>query len=169
MLNRVADASILAIEDLKGNIDAAALDRAIGMAQRAGFIHIVGYGPASWIAAYLLHGLTRLEYRCRRIESPAEAALRTFSSLGSDDLLLAVSFSDDDDSAARLAAAARARGMRVVAFGHSIGHPLAAASDLFIALPVSRDSRFEPWAARIAVVQAMLLALEKRRAERAAC
>ena len=169
MLNRVADASILAIEDLKRKIDAADLDRAVRMMQRANVIHIVGYGPASWIAAYLSYGLNQLECRCRRIDSQPGMALKKISSLGSNDLLLAVCLSDDDDSAARIAAAARMRGIRAIAFAHSISHPLAAASDLFMAMPVSRDSRFQPWAARLAFAQVVLLALEKRQAGHTAC
>lgn len=164
MLNEVADSSIHAIEDLKKNIDAAAFARAVEMLDDAGSIHVVGYRSASWIAAYLFYGLTELGYRCYRIDPPANAARRNISLLGADDLLLAVCLSNDDDSAVRVAEAAREREVPVLAFAHSAEHPLAAASDHFIAVPVSPERRYQPWAVRMVFTQALLAALEARRA-----
>lgn len=164
MLNEVADSSILAIEDLKKNIDAAAFARAVEMLDGAGTIHIVGYRSASWITAYLFYGLTELGCRCYRIDSPENAARRNISVLGADDLLLAVCLSNDDDSAVRVAEAAREREIPVLAFAHSAEHPLAVASDHFIAVPVSPERRYRPWAVRMVFAQGLLAALEARRA-----
>ena len=164
MLNEIADSSILAIEELKRNVDAAALHRAVEMLDGARSIHVVGYRPASWVAAGLFDGLTQLGCRCHRIVSPADSALRTVSALGADDLLLTICFSDDDDSAVRVAAAAQARKVPVLAIAHRIDHPLAGVSSLFMAIPASPESKFEPWAARMMFAQALILALEKRRA-----
>ena len=164
MLNDVADSSILAIEDLKKNIDAAAFARAVEMLDSAGSIHVVGYRSASWVATYLFYGLTELGCRCYRIASPANAAPPNISFLGADDLLLAVCLSNDDDSAVRVAKAAREREVPVLAFAHSAEHPLAAASDHFIAVPVSPERRYQPWAVRMVFAQTLLAALEARRA-----
>ncbi len=166
MLNEVADATIIAIEDLKENVDAAVLRRAAEMLDSANTIHVAGYRQASWIAAYLFYDLTRLGCRCYRLDSPDGAAQRNVSVLGAGDLLLAVCFSDDDDSAVRVAAAARAREVPVLAFAHSTEHPLAGVSNLFIAMPASPARRFQPWAARMMFAQAFVFALEKRRAGR---
>ncbi len=169
MLNEVADSSILAIEDFKRNVDAAALDRAVKMLADANSIHIVGYRQASWIAACLFDGLVQLGCRCHRIESPANVARRVVSALGASDLLLAVCLSDDDDSAVRVATGAQAKEIPVLAFAHRADNPLAGASNLFMAMPASPESRFEPWGAHMTFAQALLLALEKRRAGRTAC
>ncbi len=169
MLNEVADSSILAIEDFKRNVDAAAMDRAVKMLADANSIHVVGYRQASWIAACLFDGLVQLGCRCHRIDSPASVARRAVSALGASDLLLAVCLSDDDDSAVRVAAAAQAKEIPVLALAHRGDHLLAGASDLFMAMPASPESRFEPWGARMMFAQALLLALEKRQAGRAAC
>ena len=178
MLNEVADATIIAIEDLKENVDAAVLRRAAEMLDSANTIHVAGYRQASWIAAYLFYDLTRLGCRCYRLDSPDGAAQRNVSVLGAGDLLLAVCFSDDDDSAVRVAAAASA---------HSTEHPLAGVSRRArfryspsrirpsTPWPVSQTSssrcrpparRFQPWAARMMFAQALVFALEKRRAGR---
>ena len=166
MLHNVADMSIAAIEELKRNVDAVALRQAIGMLDRARSIHIVGYRPASWIAAYLFYGLTQLGCRCFRVESPADAAQRHVSALDREDLVVAICLSDDDASAVRVAAAAQARGVPVLAFANSADHPLAVASSLFIPLPEFPERRFQPWAPRMTFVQALLAALEAYRAER---
>ena len=166
MLNEVADASILAIEDLKKNVDAAALGRAVGMLDGADTIHVVGYGQASWIAGYLFYGLTQLGCRCYRLDSPGGAARQSVSALGSDDLVLAVCLSDDDESAVEVAAAARARAVPVLSIAHSAEHPLALASSLFIAMPVVPQHRLQPWAVHMVFAQALLAMLEARRAER---
>lgn len=164
MLNKVANSSILAIEDLKKNIDAAAFARAVEMLDGAGSIHVVGCRSASWVAAYLFYGLTELGCRCYRIDSPGNAARRNISFLGTNDLLLAVCFSNDDDSAVGAAEAARKREVPVLAFAHSPEHPLAVASDHFIAVPVSPERRYQPWAVRMVFAQALLGALEALRA-----
>lgn len=164
MLNEVADSSILAIEDLKKNIDAAAFARAVEMLDGAGSIHVVGYRSASWIAAYLFYGLTELGRRCYRIDAPASAARRNISVLGADDLLLAVCLSNDDDSTVRVAEAAQEREVPVLAFSHSAEHPLAVASDHFIAVPVFPERGYQPWAVRVVFAQALLAALEGCRA-----
>ena len=169
MLNEVADSSILAIEDFMMNVDAAALGRAVKMLADANSIHVVGYRQASWIAACLFDGLVQLGCRCHRIEEPANLAQRVVSALGADDLLLAVCLSDDDDSAVRVAKAAQARKVPVLAFAHRADHLLAGASSLFMAMPASPESRFEPWGAHMMFAQALLLALEKHRAKRTAC
>lgn len=169
MLNEVADSSILAIEDFKKNVDAAALDRAVRMLADASSIHVVGYRQASWVAACLFDGLTQLGCRCHRIEAPASVAARIASALGANDLLLALCLSDDDDSAVRVATAARAREVPVLGFAHRADHLLAGASNLFMAMPASPESRLEPWGAHMMFAQVLLVALEKRRAERSAC
>ncbi len=166
MLNEVADASILAIEDLKKKIDAPALARAVDMLDSADSIHVAGYGQASWIAGYLFYDLTRLGCRCYRLDSPAGTARQIVSALGADDLVVAVCLSDDDDSAVRVAAAARAREVPVLAFAHSIEHPLSRVSSLFIAMPASPGLRPQPWAVRMVFAQALLATLEARRTGR---
>ena len=166
MLNGIADSSILAIEELKRNIDSAALRRAVEMLDGARSIHVIGYRRASWIADYLFYGLTQLGRRCHRITPPSNEARQSVSALTVDDLLLAVCLSDDDDPAAKVAAAAQAREVPVLAFAHSTEHPLATLSTLFIELPASPERRFQPWAARMVFVQALLAALEAWRAER---
>jgi len=169
MLNEVADSSILAIENFKRNVDAVALGRAVKMLADANSIHIVGYRQASWIAVCLFDGLVQLGCRCHRIEEPADVAQRVVSALGADDLLLAVCLSGDDDSAVRVAKAAQAGQVPVLAFAHKADHPLAGASNLFMAMPASPESRFEPRAAHMMFAQVLILALEKRRAGRTAC
>ncbi|MYE02168.1 MAG: SIS domain-containing protein [Alphaproteobacteria bacterium] len=166
MLREVADRSILGIEDLKRNVDAGALHQAIQMLDQARSIHVVGYRPASWVAAYLFYGLTQLGCRCFRIDLPADAAQRHIALLETEDLLVAVCLSDDDDSAVRVASAARKRRIPVLAFAHSADHPLAVASDLFISFPEYPERRLQPWAPHITFAQALLAALEARRAER---
>ena len=166
MLNDIADSSILAIEELKRNIDSAALHRAVEMLDGARSIHVIGYNRASWIAGYLFYGLTQLGCRCHRIASPSDEVRQSVSVLNVDDLLLAVCLSDDDNSAARFAAAAQAHEVPVLAFAHSTEHPLAALSSLFIEMPASSERHFQPWAAHMVFIQALIAALEARRAER---
>lgn len=166
MLNEVADASILAIENLKENVDAAALRRAVEMLDGADTIHVVGCEQDSWIASYLFYELTRLDCRCYRLNSPGDTARLNVSPLGAGDLVVAVCLSDDDDSAVRVAAAARAREVPVLAFAHSIEHPLSSVSSCFIAMPASPGLRLQPWAVRMVFAQALLAMLEARRSAR---
>ena len=166
MLNEVSDSSIRAIEELKRRVDADALRRAVEMLDGAGSIHVVGYNHASWIARYLFFGLTQLGCRCHRIASLADTARQYVSALDADDLVVAICFSGDDDSAVQVASAARAREVPVLAFAHSADHPLAGASSLFVAIPTSPARRFQPSAAHMVFAQALLAAVEARRAER---
>ena len=166
MLNEVSDSSIRAIEELKRRVDADALRRAVEMLDSAGSIHVVGYNQASWIARYLFFCLTQLGCRCCRIASPADAARQNVSALGTDDLVVAMCLSGDDDSAVQVASAARAREVPVLAFAHSAEHPLAGVSSHFVAIPTSPARRFQPSAAHMVFAQALLAAVEARRAER---
>lgn len=167
MLHEVADSSILAIEELQGSVDRAALRRAMEMLDGARSIHVVGYRPAGWLAAYLFYGFTQLGCRCYRIDAPADAAQRNIEVLDAEDLLVAICLSDDDDSALRVASSAQARQIPVLAFAHAADHPLAAVSSLFIPFPAFSGRQFQPWAPRMVFAQALLATFEAYRVERA--
>ena len=94
ILNGFADASALALEHLKADIDGGALREAVRMMDGAKAIYVIGQRRAFPVAAYLAYGLIRLEYRCHLLDSVGGMVPQQVATMRSDDLLIAVSFAE---------------------------------------------------------------------------
>ena len=168
ILHGFTDASVLALEHLKVDIDSDTLREAVRMMDRAGAIYVIGQRRAFPVAAYLAYGLTRLEYRCHLLDSVGGMVPQQIATLGSDDLLIAVSFAEYAQPVVDVVGDAHIRDVPVLAITDSLASPLARNSSRYFVVRDTEVHRFRPLAAPIVLAQSLIIALGYYRDARAA-
>ena len=159
ILNEFANASILALEHLKGDIDGEQLQKAVHMMDNANNIYAIGQRRAFPVASYLAYGLTRLEYRCHLLDSVGGMLPQQVASLNHNDLLVAVSFAEYAQPVVDAVSDAHIRNVPVLAITDAITSPLARHSALCFIVRDAKVHRFRPLAAPIVLAQSLIIAL----------
>ena len=159
ILNGFADASVVALQHLKADIDGDALRQAVHMMDSAKSIYIIGQRRAFPVAAYLAYGLIRLEYRCHLLDSVGGMLPQQVATIGLDDLFVAVSFAEYAQQVVDVVSDAHIRKVPVVAITDSMASPLARNSSLYFEVRDAEVHRFRPLAAPIVLAQSLIIAL----------
>ena len=159
ILHGFSEASVLALEHLKADIDGDALREAIRMLDGANSIYVIGQGRAFPVAAYLAYGLIRLEYRCHLLDSVGGMLPQQVATIGIDDLLVAVSFAGYNRPVVDAVSDARIRNVPVLAVIDSMASSLARNSSLHIVVGDTEVHRFRPLTAPIVLAQSLIIAL----------
>lgn len=158
-LDALADASVLAIDWLKHDLDANKLRQAVQMLEKARFICVLGQRQAFPVAACLSLGLLKLGRRCQLLDSGAGMLPHHIASLTPDDLLVAVGLSDFSRTVLETVPEAHARGVPVLAVSNSQTEPLARYSSLNLVVRDPEVHHFEPLAPYIVLMQSLVIAL----------
>lgn len=159
ILNALSDASVLAIDRLKHDLDANKLRQAVQMLEKARFICVLGQRQAFPVAACLSLGLLKLGRRCQLLDSGAGMLPHHIASLTPDDLLVAVGLSDFSRAVLDTVPEARDRGVPVLAISNSQTDPLARHSSLNLVVRDPEVHQFEPLAPYIVLAQTLVIAL----------
>ena len=159
ILNALSDASVLAIDRLKHDLDANKLRQAVQMLEKARFICVLGQRQAFPVAACLSLGLLKLGRRCQLLDSGAGMLPHHIASLTPDDLLVAVGLSDFSRAVLDTVPEARERGVPVLAISNSQTNPLARHSSLSLVVRDPELHQFEPLAPYIVLAQTLVIAL----------
>ena len=159
ILNEFADASTLALNHLKADIDGDALREAIRMMDGAKAIYVIGQRRGFPVAAYLAYGLIRLEYRCHLLDSVGGMVPQQVATLNADDLLIAVSFAEYAQPVVDVVSDAHIRKVPVLAVTDSMASPLARNSSLYFVVRDAEVHRFRPLTAPIVLAQSLIIAL----------
>lgn len=159
ILNALSDASVLAIDQLKHDLDANKLRQAVQMLEKARFICVLGQRQAFPVAACLSLGLLKLGRRCQLLDSGTGMLPHHIASLTPDDLLVAVGLSDFSRAVLDTVPEARERGVPVLAISNSQTNPLARHSSLSLVVRDPELHQFEPLAPYIVLAQTLVIAL----------
>ena len=162
VLNAMADASVLAIEHLKANIDAETLTEAVRLMARARTVYVIGRGRALPVTACLSYGLIELQSRCVLLDSVAGMVAQQVVSMDAHDLLIAAGFSDESTPLVEAVAAAHARQIPVMSITDSLASPLARHSSVCFVIRDAQFYRFAPVAAHVVLAQSLVIALRYR-------
>ena len=163
ILHALADASVLAIDRIKHDIDANDLRQAVRMLEQARFICVLGQRQAFPIAASLSLGLLKLGCRCQLLDSGAGMLPQHIASLTPDDLLVVVGLSDFSRTVLETIPQAREREVPVLAISNSQTNPLARNSSLNLVLSDPEMQQVEPLAPYIVLAQTLVVALASTR------
>ena len=166
ILNALADASTMAINQLKHDLEADKLRLAVQMLDQARSIHVLGQRQAFPVAACLSLGLLKLGCRCHLLDSAAGMLPHQIASLNREDLLVVVGLSDFSRMALEAVPEAHARGVPILAISNSQTNPLARHSSLSLMVRDPELHHFEPLAPYIVLVQTLVIALSSTRESR---
>ena len=159
ILHGFADASAVALDHLKADVDGDSLREAVRMMDGAKAIFVIGQRRAFPVAAYLSYGLIRLEYRCHLLDSVGGMLPQQVATIGVDDLLVAVSFAEYAPPVVDVVSDAHIRKVPVLAITDSMASPLARNSRLYFVVRDAEVHRFRPLAAPIVLAQSLIIAL----------
>ena len=159
ILHGFADASAVALDHLKADIDGDALREAVRMMDGAKAIYVIGQRRGFPVAAYLAYGLIRLEYRCHLLDSVGGMLPQQVATIGADDLFVAVSFAEYAQPVVDVVSDAHIRKVPVLAITDSMASPLARNSSLYFVVRDAEVHRFRPLAAPIVLAQSLIIAL----------
>ena len=159
ILHGFADASALALNHLKTDIDGDALRDAVRMMDAAKQIYVIGQRRAFPVAAYVAYGLIRLEYQCLLLDSVGGMLPQQVATIGVDDLLIAVSFAEYAQPVVDVVSDAHIRNVPVLAITDSMASPLARNSSLYFVVRDAEVHRFRPLAPPIVLAQSLIIAL----------
>ena len=163
-LNAMADASALAIEHLKANVDADTLAEAVRLMASASTVYIVGRGRAAPVTACLAHGLIELRTRCVLLDSVPGMLAQRLASIEAEDLLIAVGLGDDSAPLVEAVATVHARQLPVLAIADSLASPLSRHSSACFVIRDAEIRRFAPLSAHLVLAQSLIIALGYRKA-----
>ena len=159
ILEEFADSSMLALGTLKGDIDGETLREAIRMIDGAQSLYVIGQRRAFPVAAYLAYGLTRLEYPCHLLDSVGGMLPQQVATIGTHDVLLAVSFAEYAPPVVEAVSDAHIRNIPVLAITDSLTSPLARNSSLCFVVRDAEVHRFRPLAGPMVLAQSMIISL----------
>lgn len=124
VLDHLAAASIHALEHLRAEVRADALDRAVAVLADAEIIHVMAQRRAFPVAAYFGYSLSHLERRINLIDSIGGMVEQQARCMAPGDVLLAVSFEPYAPDTVAVARAAADRGIPIVAITDHALSPL---------------------------------------------
>lgn len=159
ILNEFANASTLALDHLKADMNGDELREAVQMMDSADATYVIGQRRAFPVAAYLAYGLIRLEYRCSLLDSVGGMVPQQVATMSENDLLIGVSFAEYAQPVVEAISDAHIRNVRVLAITDSLMSPLARNSTLCFVVRDTEVHRFRPLAAPIVLAQSLVIAL----------
>ena len=163
-LDAMADASVLAIEQLKATVDADTLTEAVRLMASANTVYLLGRDRAAPVTSCLAHGLIELRTRCVLLDSVPGMAAQQIASIDAEDLLIAVGLGSNSGLLVEAVATVHARRLPVLAVTDSMANPLARHSSACFVIPDTDIGRFAPLSAHLVLAQSLIIALGYRKA-----
>ena len=163
VLNALSDASVLAVNQLKYDLQAADLRQAVQMLEQARSIHVLGQRQAFPVAACLSIGLLKLGCRCHLLDTAAGMLPHQIASLTPEDLLVVVGLADFSRTVLATVPEAREREVPVLSISNSQTNPLARNSSLNLLVRDPKLHHFEPLAPYVVLAQTLVIALARAR------
>ncbi len=162
-LQAFADASVLAIEGLKAQIDAEALTEALRLLDGARRIHVIGHGRVWPISLCLVGGLIEIERAASALDGLAGTIGKQLGTIDSDDLLIALDCGEESPELVDAIVGVRARRIPVIAITDSAVSAIARHASVSVVVPEADIRPFPPLAAHVVLAQSLVFALHDRR------
>ncbi len=164
LLHGFLHAARVSIDHLEQTIDHAALAQAVAVLARARTICLLGVRRVYPVVVYLNYALQTLGARCELADHAGGMARRQVELLGTDDAVLAVSFTPYASETLELARSAAAAGVPVVAITDSPFSPLAQLARVWMEVAETDLGGFRSLSATLALATALSVALMEQRA-----
>lgn len=161
-LRALANASVLAIEELNARVDAESLTETVRLLRPAHTVHVIGRGRGWPIALCLAHGLTALRRACSVPDGLAANLARQVATMDPGDVLIAIGLGEESPEVLDAIDTALARKVPVVAITDSELGALARRSSVYFAIRDPDIRPFPPLAAHVVLAQSLILALDQR-------
>jgi DNA-binding MurR/RpiR family transcriptional regulator len=158
-----SDAAQKSLKDLKERIDPAVLDRAVAKLAQARIIYLVGLRRSFPIACYMAYAFGKLGVRHVLIDSIGGMAPEEMSFAGTEDAVLAASFTPYASETLNLVARAAQRNVPVIAITDSAFSPLARDAEIWFEVAEANFEGFRSLSASMALAMTLTVAVAEKR------
>jgi len=145
------------VQRIAQQVTDAALERAATLLCAAPRIHLLAHRRAFPVAVYLSYALAQLELRVQLHDGIGGMLGETLRQIDADDVLLVTSFKDYTADVIAAAAAARARGIKVIAITDLPLSPLKPASDVCLEIGADSPASVRSLVAPMLLAQALVV------------
>ena len=163
ILEEFVDATALTLDQLKEGVERSDLIRAVELLRGARDIYVIGQRRAFPLAAYFAYGLIRLEMRCHLLDSVGGLLPQQAAAIGSEDLLVGISFAEYAPPVVEVVQDAQIRGVPTLTITDALVSPLAKNATVTFILRDVDVHRFKPVAAPMTLIQSMIIAVSYAR------
>lgn len=176
LFEEFTEANLLSLEQLRAQIDAEDLARAVALMQNAASIHVCGVRRAFPVAMYVNYALSHIGVDCRAIDGLGMMQASQARGLRDDGLLMAITFSPYAEEVQQVVATAAEAGSPILLITDRRDAPGVGRADLVFAVQDAEVRSFRSLNASLCLVQTLCIALgyrlegaaRKARARRAA-
>lgn len=162
VLREFLEGSSLALHNLPQTVTAAALERAIRLVVDATTVYVVGFRRSFPVSSYLAYALQQAGKRTCFIDGVGGLANQQIESIGSDDLLLAVSWPPYAEETVEVVRRAVARRAHLLSFTDTPVSPIAKAADGVLLVKETEVRSFRSLSASLCLAQALVISVAFR-------
>jgi DNA-binding MurR/RpiR family transcriptional regulator len=167
LLEGFTDAATRSIATFRAKADPHVVDQAVSALAAAETIYLVGLRRSFPITAYMAYALGKLGVRNILVDGIAGLGPEQAGFITPRDAMLAISFTPYASETVTLAAAAQAKGAKIVSITDSVFSPIASIADAWIEVVEADFEGFRPMAATMALAMTLSVAVAGRREEKA--
>jgi DNA-binding MurR/RpiR family transcriptional regulator len=160
-LQACVSAHVGALQGFVDTCDIEALASAVHLLRGARQIYIAGLRRSRPIAEYLHYGLLRSERSCTLLDFAGGMAGPQIATLGSEDVLFAISFPPYSQPLVDVVLDAHVSGRRVIVLTDSATSPLATMAEIALFIPSDVTSQFQPISPAVVLVQTLVTELTR--------
>jgi DNA-binding MurR/RpiR family transcriptional regulator len=167
LLAEFVEGDMLALQNLRETVSPTEVKQAIGLMDKSDTLYIVGFRRSFPVASYLAYSLQQVGKRTLFLDGVGGLAAQQIRTIGTNDVLLAISYQPYAPETVAVTEAARAAGAKVLAISDSLVGPVAKASTLVLQVRDSEVRSFRSLGASLCLAQALVvgLAFERDRGE----
>jgi DNA-binding MurR/RpiR family transcriptional regulator len=166
LLDGFAEAASRSVAEFQAKADPAAIDKAVEILSGAETIYLAGLRRSFPITSYMAYAMGKLGIRNLLVDGIAGLGAEQTSFISGKDALLAISFTPYASETVALAAAAKARGARIVSITDSVFSPIAPVADVWLEVVEANFEGFRSMAATMALAMTLTVAVAGRRGEK---
>ncbi|CAN7385059.1 MurR/RpiR family transcriptional regulator [Caulobacter sp. LjRoot300] len=157
VLAEFVEGNTLALQNLGQTVSEADMANAVRLIDKAETVYVVGFRRSFPVASYLAYSLQQLNKRTLFIDGVAGLTKQQVQTIGSRDLLIAVSYHPYAEETVHAVELAAQRGAKILSISDSLVSPIAKAASLVLHVRESEVRTFRSLAASICLAQALVI------------
>lgn len=157
LLGEFVEGNTLALQNLRQTIGEKDMAEAVSLIRSADIVYVVGFRRAFPVSSYLAYSLQQLGKRTMFIDGVAGLARQQVQGIGTNDLLIAVSYHPYAEETVTAVEIAVGKGAKVLSISDSLVSPVAKSATAVLQVRESEIRSFRSLAASICLAQALVI------------
>jgi DNA-binding MurR/RpiR family transcriptional regulator len=157
LLDEFVEGNVLALQNLAQTVSDGDMKDAVRRISKADTVHIAGFRRSFPVAAYLAYSLQQVGKRVLFIDGIAGLSKQQAQTMGSKDLLIAVSYHPYAEETVQLVDIAAEQGVDIVSISDSLVSPIAKPAALVLQIRESEVRGFRSLATSMCLAQALVI------------